>query len=158
MKIDLGADILPGEALGGIPIGEDFDAVAQQLQAMGVPFTESGFSNVGRSFRLMVIDGGTVSAVAEPPGGVSAIWCTESYRGSYRGVLRPGMTVRNVMACTNQQLVIHGFLVLDKHFGMAFNLPEKYDDEYLDDVSSANDLPSEMKLEELHVMPVDWWR
>ncbi len=68
------------------------------------------------------------------------------------------MTVSEAVACTGRQIVIHGRLVLDGEFGMGFNIPDTYGGKFYDDVDSVDDLPGEMKLEELHIMNRDWWR
>ncbi len=101
---------------------------------------------------------GFVYESANLSGRVVRIWCTDLYKGSYKSVFRPGMTVSEAVDRTGKQLVIHGMLILDGEFGMGFNIPDKFDRKFYDDIESANDLPGHMKLEELQVMHCEWWR
>lgn len=158
MKLSLDADIIPSESLGGIRIGEDIDVVIHHLEEENIPFAHSTFVNLGQSFRRLSISDEAISLVADESGNVVRVWCTESYKGSCKSYLRPGMTVGEVVACTEKQMIIHGVLVVDGEFGAGFNVPDQYEGRFYDDVDSADDLPSDMPLRELHVMDREWWR
>ncbi len=158
MKLNIDADIVPGESLGGIKIGQDIDAVMRHLEDENVPFAASAFSNSDCSFRRLSIIDGVISLVADESGDILRIWCTGLYRGTYKSAMRPGMTVSEVVACSEKQAIVHGVLVLDGEFGVGFSVPDKYEGKFYDDVDNVNELPGDMKLEELHVMHREWWR
>ncbi len=156
--MNLHADIVPNESIGGIQIGQDANPVLQELEDNGVRFSKSTFLNSEQQFHRISINNGALYLIANSSGKIVRIWCTDLYKGSYKSVLRPGMTVSEAVERTGKQLVIHGMLILDGEFGMGFSIPDKFEGKFYDDIESVNDLPGHMKLDELHVMHREWWR
>ena len=64
------------------------------------------------------------------------------------------MSVAEIVAATQKQLLIHGFLVPDNNYGVCFNLPHPYDDDY----DYISQLPNDLILEEVYVKDREWWR
>lgn len=156
--MNLHADIVPNESIGGIQIGQDANPVLQELEDNGVRFSKSTFLNSEQKFYRISINNGALYLIVNSSGKIVRIWCTDLYKGSYKSVFRPGMTVSEAVERTGKQLVIHGMLILDGEFGMGFSIPDKFEGKFYDDIESVNDLPGHMKLDELHVMHREWWR
>ena len=68
------------------------------------------------------------------------------------------MRVGDIVRVTEHQVLLHGFLIVERQFGMAFSIPEDFRGVPLDDVDRVEELPEEMILEELHVTDPEWWR
>jgi len=68
------------------------------------------------------------------------------------------MTVARLRQVAGNLLVIHGMIVPDVEYGIAFDIPEVFEGNLYDDIDYVEQLPTTMPLNEIHVLERDWWR
>lgn len=152
------ADIVSGDSIGDIKIGSDLQTVLAELFKQNHKVEKKSFKQFDVDYSLVNVDSGMLSIVADSSNSIVRLWCRQPYRGKFRGIFFPGMPVSEILDKSKKQLIIHGMLILDDDFGVGFNIPDKYNGSYYDDVDYVDQMPQNMVLEELHVMKKEWWR
>jgi hypothetical protein len=151
--MNIAAEIVSGSSIGNIRLETNAIDVLSEIYQEGRIVKEKKFINFNMEFIHYEIDDGVVSIVADENSIIKRLWCKKPYKGKYKSNLFPGMTVSDIKKNSLKQLVIHGFLIPDGDFGIGFNIPDRYDD-----IDYVDQLPSDLILEELHVMDKEWWR
>ncbi|MCS3799198.1 hypothetical protein [Niastella sp. OAS944] len=152
--MNIHAEIISGKSIGDIEIGKPIDAYLTSIYQENRKVELNTFDHPGLKLHSYKIDDGLITINADENGTILNVSCRSAYEGKYKGVLRPGMSVAQVVAATQKQLLIHGFLVVDNDFGFCFNLPSPYDD----DLDHVSELPDDLVLEEVYVKDKEWWR
>lgn len=148
--MDLDADILPGKSLGGLQLFGDALAALPQLEGNWVlherPSADGGFTFYEADNLFMVsVDNADLR--------IRCLVAHAGYRGMLYGYIRTGMTVDALLEASpsSRRKAMHmsgGFLHLDLEESVAFGLPP-----HLDDLDHLSDLPGDLVLDALYVMP-----
>jgi hypothetical protein len=152
--MNIHAEIISGKSIGDIEIGKSIDACLLSVYQENRKVELTVYDNPGIKLHSYSIDDGLIKINADENGTVLNVSCRSPYKGKYKGILHPGMSVAQIVAATQKQLLIHGFLVVDNVFGFCFDLPSPYDD----DVDHVSELPRDLILEEVYVKDKEWWR
>ncbi|QDU57507.1 hypothetical protein Pan181_37240 [Aeoliella mucimassa] len=120
-------------------------------------YEQSSYSTGGQWFSHVIVEGGTIGIIANDLKHIVRLWCSPPYSGKWKGRYLPGMTVGEVVQASQKQLAIHGVLVLDGVLGIGFTIPEQYNGRWYDDIDSVEQLPMDMRLDELNVLEDEWW-
>jgi hypothetical protein len=148
--MDLDADIVPGESLGGLRLQDEILEVIAQLEG---PWTLREERTPDGSFTWYTADGVFLVSVEEADMRIKCLVAHAGYRGRLWGYVHTGMTVDALLRASpeGKRKGMHmylGFLFLDMEESTGFLLPPQHDD--LDHLS---DLPGELVLDALYVMP-----
>ncbi|AKJ30737.1 hypothetical protein [Caldimonas brevitalea] len=149
--MDINAEIISGESIGGVRIGECLLPAIEEARAEGFLTLEAEPAGYGLS-RYYFWDGALV-VVVDQGLIVKRMWCRKPYGGKYRGIFEPGMTVEDVVKASRKQLITAGVLLLDGDCGAGFDIPDEFGD-----YDYVEQLPQDLKLEEFHVARPYWWR
>lgn len=152
--MNINAEIISGKSIGDIEIGKSIDAYLPSIYQENKKVEVNVYDNPGIKLHSYRIDDGLITINADEGGTILNVSCKSPYKGKYQGKLYPGMSVAQIVAATQKQLLIHGFLVVDNDFGFCFNLPHPYDD----DLDHISELPDDLILDEVYVKDKEWWR
>jgi hypothetical protein len=152
--MNINAEIVSGRSLGDIEIGKPVDEYLAAIYQENRKVELNVYDNPGIKLYSYRIDDGLITINTNENGVILNLSCKRPYTGKYKGKLFPGMTVDEIVAATQKQLLIHGFLVVDADYGFCFNLPHPYDD----DLDYISQLPNDLVLEEVCVKDKEWWR
>lgn len=152
--MNINAEIVSGRSIGDIEIGKPIDPYLASVYQENRKVELNTYDNPGLKLHSYRIDDGLITINADENGTILNVSCRSPYKGKYKGKLHPGMSVAQVVAATQKQLLIHGFLVVDNDYGFCFNLPSPYDD----DLDHISELPDDLILEEVYVKDKEWWR
>ncbi len=147
--INLEAPIIPNKSIGGISIGDDFKSYLDYLQSESINFQIRSFDN---GLAIISIDNGTIQVTISGEGIVLNLACRKKYMGLCKGLYFPGMNISEILAQSEKQLIIHGFLIIDRDFGFGFEIPREFED-----CDYAENLPKDFIPERLYVFPEDQW-
>ncbi|QWP76574.1 hypothetical protein J5226_23845 [Lysobacter sp. K5869] len=149
--IDLDADIVPGRGLGGFALGERalerVIALEGRHRVLQRPALDTRYTCVRIDEAVLLIvdnrDFAVVNLAALP-----------GYRGRLFGYVAAGMRLRELIAGAPSALLKamslrDEFLYLDRECSAGFRLPPQYEDV----ADRVEDLPEELALDELYVLP-----
>lgn len=156
--VSINADILPAESIGGIVLGSELGHVLEALSEVRAKSVDRRFSNFGQEYQEVTVPDYGITVIGDSTGTVIRVSCAKPYEGRYRRRYFPGMSIIQLQEIANKTLVIHGMIVVDNEFGVAFDFPEVFRDECFDDVDFISQLPDEMPVTEIHVLDREWWR
>ncbi|CAA0149803.1 hypothetical protein V3A08_11210 [Tenacibaculum maritimum] len=145
--------IVSGKSIAGIHIGNTIDDILSEVYTKGYELDIQDFSNNPVPVIRYIIDKGIIKIVASTKGIVKAIFCSNGYEGRYNDIFYPNMTVDQIIKKSEYQIFLHGTLMVNKDFGVGYNVPEEYS--HLDYVDQ---LPKDLLLTEMFVMKEDWWK
>ena len=145
-------------SVSGISVGDDIESLTSSLTEASLPFLESRFENCGITFRKVDVSRHGITAVAGPKGRIVRVSCALPYAGRYRESYFPGMTIGELRSVAKKLLLIHGMIVADDEFRVAFEFPETFDGVGYDDVDYVNELPTHMPVSGIHIQDAEWWR
>ena len=149
--MDPTAPIISGHSLGGIVLGTHVDPVLAEAYAEGRQVEFIVYTHGDKVQHTYRIDGGTVTVNANAQGAIVSLSCQPPYQGTYEGKLWPGMSVAQIKAVTQKQMLIFSVLVLDNEWGVCFELPPPYDEyDYIDE------MPDDFILNKLFVRLKNW--
>jgi hypothetical protein len=152
--MNINADIISGKSIADIEIGQSIDSYLPAIYKDNRKVELNVYDNPGIKLHSYRIDDGLITINADENGTILNLSCRYPYKGKYQGKLYPGMTIAQIIAATQKQLLIHGYLVVDGDFGFCFNLPHPYDDDH----DYISQLPGDLILGEVYVKDREWWR
>ncbi|QQP95900.1 hypothetical protein [Lysobacter enzymogenes] len=149
--IDLDADIVPGRGLGGFVLGE---SALERVVALEPRHRVAQWPAQDPRYTCVRIGEAVLLIVDNRDFAVVNLAALAGYRGRLFGYARAGMSVRELVAGAPSPLLkamhLHNqFLYLDRAESVAFLLPPEYDDA----VDRIEDLPPQLVLDALYLMP-----
>lgn len=152
--MNIHAEIISGKSIADIEIGESIDSYLPAIYQENRKVELNVYDNPGIKLHSYRIDDGLITINADKNGTILNLSCRHPYKGKYQGKLYPGMSIAQIVAASQKQLLIHGYLVVDNDFGFCFNLPHPYDDDF----DFISQLPNDLILGEVYVKDKEWWR
>lgn len=149
--MDITAPIVAAHSLAGIELGSTIESVLATLYTQNHRIKLSIHDNPGIKLHSYEVDNGIVTVNTDDYGSVVSVSCQPPYQGMYDRKLWPGMSVAQIRAVTQKQLLTCGALVLDGELGVCFALPHPYD-EY----DYARELPESLIINKMYVMRRNW--
>jgi hypothetical protein len=150
-RMNVNAPILAGHSIGGIELGSDVNSALDELRREGRAINLSIHDRPSIMLHSYEVDEGLITINADAHGIIVSISCQQPYKGVYEHKLHPGMSVAQIKAVTNKQLLTCSALVLNDELGVFFALPSLYEDcDYI------SEIPEDLVLEEIYVMPRNW--
>ncbi|MEQ4617544.1 MAG: hypothetical protein ABN482_05800 [Corticimicrobacter sp.] len=151
--IDTSAEILSGQSMGNLCMGRnvaDYPVFRdpQWVRSRSV----SDPQMTGRVLHYYSL-GDSLYVTTEEDGVICAIGCNERYRGRYRGVLYPGISMGELVSLTSSQRILNCTLIVNEDYGLSFTLPYPYD-EIADELK---DIPLDTRLNEIYVEDYSFW-
>lgn len=125
--ISLSAEIVPGQSIGGILIGENVLDIIDRLPSDQELICKE-FNNFGKNYYLYSINNGIINFTSDKDDVVLAIWCGVGYKGKCDEKYYPGISVGEVKENFRKIEIYHGYLVLDDNYKIYYELPEEFDD------------------------------
>jgi len=112
-------DIIPGKSLAGINLGDNINDY----------ITNNIFNNyyIGKN-GLMFLDDEIITIGYEDDGTIYSIMCDERFEGTYKNKLWAGMSVKDVLDNSHNQVAFGGCVIVDGINGIGLPLPKEYDD------------------------------
>lgn len=149
--IDLDADILPGRSLGGFVLGE---SALERVVGLEPRHRVVQWPAPDPRWTCVRIDEALMLVVDNRDFVVVNLAALAGYRGRLFGYVRAGICVHELIAGAPSALLkamhLHNqFLYLDRAESVGFLLPPQYDDA----VDRIEDLPPQLVLEALYLMP-----
>lgn len=151
--MDITAPIIAGHSLAGITLGTSVEPVLAQAYQQGRKVDLQVFHYATIDLHSYKIDQGVVTVNADAAGTIVSLSCQQPYQGTYQNKLWPGMSITQIIAVSQKQMLLHGSLVVDAEFGVCFDVPYPYD-EY----DYVHELPKDLVLDNLYVKNSNWWR
>lgn len=155
---DINADIIAAESIGGIQLGSDSREVLGLLDKTHNRLSCLEYVVGDFLCTQVTLDHVGLSFVHDEGNRIIGVTCRPPYAGRYRQKFYPGITVGKLRELAGTALVIHGYIIVDKEFGVLFSIPEKYAGKFYDDIDAIEQLPSHMALNEILVRDREWWR
>lgn len=149
--IDFSADIVSGTSIGNIYLREQVGSVIDCLLADGFTVDITDYPEHPVPSTSYSICSGTIRLTSDTAGTIVAMSCNSMYKGKYREVYHPGMTLAEVLSRSSRLHLVAGVLVVDLDFGAGFQLTEDWD--WVDHVSQ---LPPHLVLDEMFVRERTW--
>lgn len=112
-------DIVPGISLAGIHLGANVDEILIKI---------SGDYTVSRGDGVVVLNDGMIMIGHEDNGCIYSVMCNSRFKTNYKNILWAGMTVKDVMEMTKEQIAFGGVVVVNRIDGIGLPLPPGYDD------------------------------
>ena len=147
--INLEAPIIPSKSIGSINIGEKFSSYLDYLHNESIQFTREDF-NSGLS--IIIVERGTIEVTTDSEDVILNISCGKKYNGSCKEKYFVGMSISQILSESERQLILHGFLILDRDFGFGFEIPEEFEN-----CDYAENLPEDFVPERIYVFPENQW-
>lgn len=149
--IDLDADIVPGRGLGGFALGE---LALERVVRLEQRHRVAQWPALDPRYTCLRIDEALLLIVDNRDFAVVNLAALPDYRGRSFGYVRAGMRLRELIAGAPGALLKtmslrDGFLYLDRACSAGFRLPPAYEDV----ADRVDDLPEELSLDELYVLP-----
>lgn len=149
--MDISAPIIAAHSLAGIVLGSDVELVLNDAYSSGLKVAFSIHDNPSIKLHSYKFEDGIITVNADENGTIVSISCRSPYSGLYQQKLKPSMSMAQIKAVTQKQLLTCGALVLDGEFGMFFTVPQPYD-EY----DYSRTIPDDLVLDEIYVMHRNW--
>ena len=156
--LNIDAKIEPGISVGGVKIGTSIEEFITSLNHSKTLYTLKTFSNFGMHFLEITVESYGLRIVGKKDDVIELVSCRKPYRGQFKDRYYLGMTVAELKAVADKLLVIHGYIVLDGEFGVAFDFPEFFEGVPYDDLENIEELPDHMPLNEMVIRNKEWWR
>lgn len=149
--MNITAPILAGYSVGDIALSTNIESILTSLYSEGHKVELSTHNNPGILLHSYRIDNGLMTVNTDEHGVIISLSCQPPYQGTYAGKLWPGMSVAQIKAVTQKQMLIFSVLVLDNEWGVCFDLPPPYDEyDYI------HELPDKLILKEIIVRHENW--
>ncbi|EKK4083673.1 hypothetical protein SMX71_004230 [Cronobacter dublinensis] len=111
--------IVPGVSLNGIDLGGNIDIIMGSLKRNYL---------VERANGVVSLNNDEVLIGVEDDGFIYSVMCGKSFKGNYKNKLWAGMTVKDILDNSKEQVAFGGCVVVDKIDGIGLPLPVGYDD------------------------------
>ncbi|WP_105628553.1 hypothetical protein [Cronobacter malonaticus] len=111
--------IIPGESLDGIHLGDNIGNIIDSLKEHYLVERDDG---------VVFLNNDEILIGVEEDGFIYSVMCGRNFKGKYKNKLWAGMTVKDVLDNSNEQVAFDGCVVVDKIDGIGLPLPEGYDD------------------------------
>ncbi|ROW55728.1 hypothetical protein C3E80_21340 [Cronobacter malonaticus] len=111
--------IIPGESLGGIHLGDNIGNIIDSLKE---------HYSVERVDGVVYLNNDEIFIGAEEYDSIYSVMCGKNFKGNYKNKLWAGMTVKDVLDNSNEQVAFGGCVIVDKIDGIGLPLPEGHDD------------------------------
>ncbi|MEH6421987.1 hypothetical protein [Pseudomonas sp. CGJS7] len=149
--MDLDADIVAGRSIAGIGLGE---VALETIEALQRRHRVAQYPALNPDYTCYRVDDALLLIVDNRDFVLVNLAALSGYRGRLFGYIRPGMSVRELIAGAPSALLKdlrphNQFLYLDRAQSTGFMLPPQYDDA----VDRVDDLPPELVLDALYLMP-----
>ncbi len=149
--MDITAPILAAHSIGGIVLGSNIESVLAGFYEQQQEVELTLHNNPSVLLHSYKVDSGVVTINSNEQGVILSISCQPPYKGKYGDRLWPGMSIAQIKAVTQKQLLTCSALVLDGELGMFFSLPPPYDEyDYI------RELPDDLVLDTIYVMDRMW--
>lgn len=112
-------DIIPGKSLADINLNDNINNVIENISSIYTIEINDG---------IIILDNGLITIGYENSGSIYSIMCNEKFEGKYNDKLWPGMSVKDVLEHSRNQVALDGCVVVDGINGIGLPLPEGYDD------------------------------
>ncbi|ELQ6065147.1 hypothetical protein SM092_003649 [Cronobacter sakazakii] len=111
--------IIPGKSLDGIHLEDNIGNIIDSLKEHYL---------VERADGVVYLNNDEILIGGEEDGSIYSVMCGKNFKGNYKNKLWAGMTVKDVLDNSNEQVAFGGCVVVDKIDGIGLPLPEGYDD------------------------------
>lgn len=151
--IDFKERIIPGCSIGNIRLESNIESYLNDLYLN----YKVGCNKVELPSREMIIHytlDDIVTISTDEEGKIFSVSCNSGYSGKANNFLYAGMTFHELKKKTFLQRIFNGYLIINREFGLAFELPQPYD-EIADDI---NDIPDCLHLDVLSVSDFSSWK
>ena len=104
--MNINAEIISGKSIGDIEIGRSIDLYLPSIYQENRKVELNVYDNPGTKLHSYKIDGGLITINADQDGIILNLSCRSPYKGKYKGVLYPSMSIAQIIAATQKQLLI----------------------------------------------------
>ena len=119
LKLNGRHSVLPGVSMAGVNLNSQIDEV---ISALACEY------DVKQSDRIVTVDGGLLIIGYDPDGKINSVMCNCECNAKYGDKLWAGMSVKDVLMSSEQQIALGGCVVVDGVNGIGLPLPEGLDD------------------------------
>lgn len=111
--------IIPGESLAGIRLGDNIEHVISKV---------SGYYKISTNDGVILLDDGIITVGYEDNGSVYSVMCDKRFKVKYKSKLWAGMSVKDVLEHSKEQVAFGGCVIVDRINGVGLPLPNEFDD------------------------------
>ncbi len=125
--INFDSDILSGKSLAGILVGENISIYINEMFS-NFDIELNKYSIPNGDIRHTYSINSTVVVTTLPEGEIVSIGANKRYMGCYEGSICTGKTMGYICDHTHYQQVHNGGLIINRDFGLIFEIPTPYDE------------------------------
>jgi hypothetical protein len=119
IKMQLNHNIIPGVSLAGIRLDDNVNETIKRL---------SEHFNVSKVNGIVTINDGIIIIGYDTDESIYSVMCNSKSRINYENKLWPGMSVKDVLNHSKEQVAWGGSVVVDGINGIGLPLPKEFDD------------------------------
>lgn len=149
--INFSAEIKPSVSIGNINLGDSLDKALAQIYSDKYRVKKNNFSEQLTEYS---INKGELSFVSNNHSNkIIMVACGKGYEGKWNDTFRIGMTLEEIINSSSQQMILHGYIIVDAEFGICFSLPNEFEE-----FDSVNELPTDLIFNRILIKEKEWWR